>query len=99
MILVLRLSNSGLTPAMCHSSVVQTGVKSLGCENRMAQLSPIQVWKSIGPCVVLAVKFGASALIRSDISPVLQLSPGQSRRPAGGALLKAAPVARYAIPA
>jgi hypothetical protein len=31
----------------------------------MAQPSPIQLWKSIVPWVVLAVKLGASELIRS----------------------------------
>ncbi len=44
---------------------MQTGVKSFGCENRMAQPSPIQSWKSIRPWVVSAVKFGASLLILS----------------------------------
>src|SRR2546421_9697352 len=39
MILVLRLSNSDFNLAMAPSSVVQTGVKSLGCENRIAHLS------------------------------------------------------------
>jgi hypothetical protein len=51
---------------MYPSSVVQTGVKSLGCENRIAQPSPIQSWKSMAPWVVSAVKFGASELILSD---------------------------------
>ena len=40
--LVLRLSNSGFRPATAPSSVVQTGVKSFGCENSTAQLSPFQ---------------------------------------------------------
>src|SRR5579872_6154452 len=65
--LILRLSNSPLSLATAPSSVVQTGVKSLGCENRIAQLSPIQLWKSILPCVVSAVKFGASELMRNDM--------------------------------
>src|SRR5271165_489172 len=64
MILVLRLSNSGLRPAMYPSSVVHTGVKSLGCENRIAHLSPIQSWKWILPSVVSAVKSGASSPMR-----------------------------------
>ena len=38
----LRLSNSGLSLATVPSSVVQTGVKSFGCENSTAQLSPFQ---------------------------------------------------------
>ncbi len=36
-----RLSNSGLSRAAVPSSVVQTGVKSFGCEKSTAQLSPI----------------------------------------------------------
>src|SRR3989442_4814079 len=63
MILQLRLSNSGFSPAMYPSSVVQTGVKFFGCENRMAQPLPIHSWKVIGPWVVSAVKSGASLLI------------------------------------
>src|SRR5712692_3034271 len=63
MILQLRLSNSGFSPAMYPSSVVQTGVKFFGCENRMAQPLPIHSWKLIRPCVLSAVKLGASLLI------------------------------------
>src|SRR5881397_2560561 len=73
MILVLRLSNSDFSLAMVPSSVVQTGVKSLGCENRTAQLSPIQSWKRIGPWVVSALKSGAVSLMRSDMVFVLLL--------------------------
>src|SRR3981189_2380318 len=58
MILVLRLSNSDFSLAMAPSSVVQTGVKSLGCENRIAHLSPIHLWKSIGPSGVLRLEIG-----------------------------------------
>ena len=36
---MLRLSNYGLSDATRPNSVVQTGVKSLGCENNTAQLS------------------------------------------------------------
>src|SRR5436189_4757230 len=67
MILVLRFSNSGLSPAMYPSSVVHTGVKSFGCENRIAHLSPIQSWKRMGPSVVSAVKSGASSPMRTGI--------------------------------
>jgi hypothetical protein len=67
----LRLSNSGLSFAIVPSSVVQTGVKSFGCENRMAQLSPIQSWKSISPSVVWALKLGAS-------EPICRLMVGVS---------------------
>ena len=52
---------------MLPSSVVQTGVKSFGCENRMAQPSPIHSWKWIVPWVVSAVKSGATSLMRSDM--------------------------------
>ena len=38
---------------------MQTGVKSRGCENSTAQLSPIHSWKLISPSVVCAVKSGA----------------------------------------
>src|SRR5262249_15833991 len=46
------------------SSVVQTGVKFLGCENSTAQPSPIHSWKLTVPCVVSAVKSGAISLMR-----------------------------------
>src|SRR6185369_5802929 len=59
MILQFRFSNSGLSRAASPNSVVQTGVKSFGCENRTAHLSPIHSWKWIGPSVVSAVKSGA----------------------------------------
>src|SRR5215471_7587533 len=65
MILQLRLSNSGFSPAMYPSSVVHTGVKFFRCENRIAHPFPIHSWKLIFPWVVSAVKFGASLLIRS----------------------------------
>src|SRR6266853_3464405 len=54
-----RLSNSGFSLASAPSSVVQTGVKSFGCENRSAQLLPIQSWNLILPSVVSASKSGA----------------------------------------
>ena len=56
MSLALRLSNSGLALENAPSSVVQTGVKSLGWENRIPQLSPSHSWKLIVPSVVSAVK-------------------------------------------
>src|SRR5262245_49514165 len=59
--LTLRLSNSGLSAATRPSSVVQTGVKSLGCENSTPQLLPRYWWNEIGPSVVSAVKSGASS--------------------------------------
>src|SRR5713226_1657715 len=60
-----RLSNSGFNFASTPSSVVQTGVKSLGCENSSAQLLPIQSWNLILPSVVWASKSGATAPIWS----------------------------------
>src|SRR5437588_688068 len=67
MIFTSRLSNSGLIFAMYPSSVVQTGVKSRGCENRTAHESPIQSWKRIRPSVVSASKSGAVSPICSAI--------------------------------
>src|SRR5246127_477561 len=63
--LTSRLSNSGFSFASAPSSVVQTGVKSLGCENSIAQLLPIQSWNLILPSVVAASKSGATAPIWS----------------------------------
>ena len=40
--LQLRFANSGCSAATLPSSVVHTGVKSFGWENRMAHPSPIQ---------------------------------------------------------
>src|ERR1044071_3520645 len=65
MIFTLRLSNSGFIRAMVPSSVVQTGVKSLGWEKSTAHLSPIHWWKSISPSVVWAWKLGAVSPMRS----------------------------------
>ena len=62
-----RRSNSGASLATCPSSVVHTGVKSLGCENSTAQESPIQSWKLILPWVVSAWKSGAVSLMDSPI--------------------------------
>src|SRR6266849_9029472 len=69
MILQLRFSKSGCSPAMYPSSVVHTGVKSLGCENKMAQPLPIHSWKLIVPCEVSAVKLGASSFMRNMNCP------------------------------
>src|SRR3954469_17435051 len=65
MILQFRFSNSEWICAMYPSSVVHTGVKSFGCENRIAHPSPIHSWKWIVPCDVSAVKSGASSLMRN----------------------------------
>src|SRR5215210_2175479 len=66
-----RRSNSGLILAMYPSSVVQTGVKSFGCEKSTAQESPIQSWKRIGPSVVCASKSGAVSPSCNAIVPSL----------------------------
>src|SRR5262245_6290154 len=68
MIFTFLRSNSGFIFAMYPSSVVQTGVKSFGCENKTAHLSPIQSWKRIRPSVVSASKSGA-------ISPIFIVLP------------------------
>src|SRR3954451_9152691 len=60
-IFTLRLSNSGFMAAIVPSSVVHTGVKSFGCENRTPQLSPRYSCRSIVPSVDSAVKLGASS--------------------------------------
>ena len=67
MTFVLRLSNSGLRRATEPSSVVQTGVKSFGCENSTPQELPSHSWKRTGPSVVCASKSGARELIGSDM--------------------------------
>src|SRR5688500_5416895 len=59
MTLTPRRANSGSIRAMYPSSVVQTGVKSFGCEKSTAQESPIHSWKRIRPSVVSASKSGA----------------------------------------
>src|SRR2546430_13076649 len=59
MIFVFRLSNSGLMEAMYPSSVVQTGVKFLGWENRTTHESPAHSWNLIGPSLLSASKSGA----------------------------------------
>jgi len=42
---VFCFANSGCSPAIEPSSVVHTGAKSLGCENKIAQPLPIHSWK------------------------------------------------------
>src|ERR687887_39445 len=65
MIFTFLRSNSSLMLAMYPSSVVHTGVKSLGCEKSTAHESPIQSWKRIRPSVVSASKSGAVSPICS----------------------------------
>src|ERR1019366_9031744 len=54
-----RFSNSPLSFAVAPSSVVQTGVYSLGCENSTPQEFPSHECKLIFPTVVSASKSGA----------------------------------------
>src|SRR5262249_7387489 len=64
-------------------SVVQTGVKSLGCEKSTAHESPIQSWNWMVPSVVSAWKSGAVAPSGSAMRVLLRLSVrgrGDSRR-------------------
>src|SRR5437588_12014445 len=82
MIFTPRRSNSGLIEAMYPSSVVQTGVKSFGCENSTAHESPIQSWKRILPSVVSASKSGAVSPIWSAIRSSL-FGPFSSASPDG----------------
>src|SRR4051794_2042727 len=72
MILTLRRSNSAFIFAMVPSSVVQTGVKSFGCEKSTTHLSPIHSWKSMRPSVVSIWKFGAVSPIRRLIGFLLR---------------------------
>src|SRR5687768_4737852 len=66
-----RCSNSGFSLATTPSSVVQTGVKSLGWENSTTQEFPAQLWKLIGPSVESCVKSGAMSLSCKAISDLL----------------------------
>jgi hypothetical protein len=80
-----RRSNSSLSFANAPSSVVHTGVKSAGWENRMAQLLPMNSWKSISPCVVFALKLGAGVQVCyiSAEEPLDAISPIEPRRRRG----------------
>src|ERR1700722_15826676 len=71
MTLVLRLANSSFSLATAPSSVVQTGVKSLGYENSTPHPSPSHSWKLTVPSVVSAVKSGASSPSCSAIAVLL----------------------------
>src|SRR5476649_1563882 len=63
-----RLSNSGFSFATAPSSVVQTGVKSLGWEKNSTQWSAAHSWKCSGPSVEAAVKSGARSLMESGMA-------------------------------
>src|SRR5438876_3200801 len=73
MIFTFLRSNCGFIFAMYPSSVVHTGVKSFGCENKTAHESPIQSWKRIRPSVVCASKSGAVSPIFIVVPPHLSL--------------------------
>lgn len=60
-----RLAHSGANRAAAPNSVVQTGVKSSGCENKIAQDSFFHSYNVRSPCVVGAVKLGAREPSRS----------------------------------
>src|SRR6476619_6354902 len=67
MIFTFLRSNCGFIFAMYPSSVVQTGVKSFGCENKMAHESPSQSWNRMRPSLVSVSKSGA-------VSPIFMFS-------------------------
>src|SRR5476649_640401 len=67
--LTLRLSNSGLSLAVRPNSVVQTGVKSAGCENSTAHQSPAHSWKCLVPVEESCEKSGAVSH-PADFTPV-----------------------------
>jgi hypothetical protein len=74
-----RFSNSVRILAILPSSVVQTGVKSAGCEKRMVQLLPMNSWKSTSPIVVLALKLGAVGLFQLRTNEILTVEYPESR--------------------
>jgi hypothetical protein len=57
------LLNNSARFAKPMNSVVHTGVKSAGCENKMSHL-PLKSAKLRGPWVVLALNAGAASLMR-----------------------------------
>src|SRR6266446_10791845 len=69
---------------MYPSSVVQTGVKFFGCENKMAHPFPIHSWKLIRPCVVSAAKLGASLFILNGMAHLRIVKTVRSSSPCTG---------------
>src|SRR6266849_3578089 len=67
MSLVLRLSNSACRRANSASSVEHTGVKSAGWLNRSTQWPSCHFEKVSSPCVVIAVKSGATSPMRGIV--------------------------------
>src|SRR5882672_9464327 len=83
-IFVWRLSKSGLSFAMYPNSVVHTGVKSFGWENRTPHDDPSHSWKRIRPSVVSASKSGArspSCRAIASLLVSLNVDPLRYRRP------------------
>src|SRR3569832_814095 len=66
-----RFLKSAERRATSPSSVVHTGVKSLGCEKSTTHESPLHLWKSILPCVVSEEKSGAMSPRRRFAASVL----------------------------
>jgi hypothetical protein len=56
---VFRSAKALSRPAKARNSVVQTGVKSAGCEKRTTHFSLFHSESLSRPCVVLASKSGA----------------------------------------
>src|SRR5690606_12304230 len=54
----LRFLNSGSSFAVRPSSVVQTGVKSAGCENKTTHAAPAESWNLMGQIEVSCSKSG-----------------------------------------
>ena len=72
---------------MYPSSVVHTGVKSLGCEKSTAHESPIHSWNLIGPSVVSASKSGAvSPMLKPMVRSSLWMQTSRHLRPAVAAM-------------
>ena len=65
MTLTPRRAHSSPSRAVAPSSVVQTGVKSAGCEKSTHQLSPMNSWKRMLPELVRAVKSGTLSPMRT----------------------------------
>ena len=61
---------------MYPSSVVQTGVKSFGCEKKTAHDPSFHSWNRIGPCVVSASKSGAVSPSCNDMGVPSFISRG-----------------------
>ena len=72
MTLTPRLLHSSSSLAVAPNSVVQTGVKSAGCEKSTHQLSPMNSWKRIGAHAGRGGEVG-DAVADADVALLLQL--------------------------